>query len=149
MRFPLMSLVVFASIVGLVAAPTSQAKQPNDENDIQGTWQVETYDTSGTPLPPLDLTQLTFTFGAGKLTTTYAGKASVGEYKLNPAAKAKQIDLIQDGRLSPGIYELKGDKLILCFSEGANAVRPMVMKAVGNRVGLMTFKRMKEEKKEK
>ena len=143
MRYPLASLVVLAIVGGLIAAPIPKGKPPKDEDAIQGTWQADKVDFGGAPLPPIDLTQLKFTFKAGKLTMP---NAQDGEYKLDPAAKVKEIDLILSGRTSPGIYELVGDTLILCVAEGNNAVRPTEMKADGKRVAVVTFKRVKGEK---
>jgi len=70
----------------------------------------------------------------------------VGEYKLDPDASPKSIDMSEGGRLSPGIYELDGDTLKICLAEGPTATRPTVMKPDGMRVAVVTFKRVKADK---
>ncbi len=75
--------------------------------------------------------------------------AKEGEYKLDPAAKVKTINLTKNGRVSPGIYELDGDTLRICLAEGTAAARPTEMKPDAKSVALVTFKRVKAEKKDK
>ena len=152
MRFTFASSVVLAIVVGLVAAPIPKAKPPKDEEAIQGTWQIDKFDLGqGVPVPPLDFTQMRFTFKSGGKLTMSMGDMPLkeGEYKLDPAAKVKEIDMTESGRVAPGIYELEGDALKICIAEGKNAVRPTEMKPDGKRIAVITLKRVKEEKKEK
>ena len=152
MRYRLASLVVLAIVVGLVAAPIPKAKPPKDEEAIQGVWQVDKFDFGpGVPIPPLDFTQMRFTFKAGgKMAMTMGDMpGKEGDYKLDSAAKVKAIDMTESGRVSPGIYELDGDTLKICLAEGANVVRPTEMKPDAKGVAVVTFKRVKDEKKEK
>ena len=77
--------------------------------------------------------------------------AKQGEYKLDPTAKPKAIDLVEPNgsRNTPGIYELDGDTLKICIAEGQNAVRPTAFKPDGMRMPVVTFKRVTEAKKDK
>ncbi len=152
MRFALAPLVLFAIVLGLFAAPVPKAGKVKDEEAILGVWQVEKLEFGpGVPAPSVDFTQVRFTFKAGGKMVMTMGEmpAKEGEYKLDPAAKAKAIDLTESGRVVPGLYELDGDTLKLCIAEGQNGARPTELKPDGMRVALATLKRVKEEKKEK
>ena len=152
MRFALASAVFLASVLGVVAAPIPKAKV-KDEEAIVGTWHIEKLDFGpGRPLPPIDVTKLKVAFQAeGKMVMTMGDVPhQEGTYNLDPAAKVKAIDFLQDqGRTALGIYELDGDMLNICIAEGADAVRPTEMKPEGLKVAVMTLKRVKEEKKVK
>lgn len=154
MRTVLSALVVFAAAVGLIAAPTPKDKEKvKDEDSIQGTWQIEKFDNGGGPQPPIDITQIKFTFKKdGKMKMELPGGKDAelreGDYKLDSSAKPKTIDMIQMGHTALGIYELDGDTFKLCMNEGQNAARPEEFKPDGKRTVVVTFKRVKEEKKE-
>jgi uncharacterized protein (TIGR03067 family) len=154
MRFTLASLVVFAVAVGLIAAPTPKDKEKvKDEDAIQGTWKIESYDTGGRPGGPQkeELEKMWLIFKKDskmEMTGGPGGLSREGEYKMDPAAKPKSIDLITDGRTAPGIYELDGDTLKLCIAEGKDAKRPTELKPDGMWIAVVTLKRVKEEKKE-
>jgi uncharacterized protein (TIGR03067 family) len=153
MRLTLASAVLFAAAVGLTAAPVPKEKKDvKDEDAIQGSWKIETFEAGGQQGPPPKemLDQMRFVFKKdGKLSVGGGpgGQSRDGEYKLDPTAKPKTIDLISDGRPAPGIYELDGDTFKLCMSEGSNAVRPTEFKAGGMRTVVVTFKRVKDEEK--
>ena len=150
-RFAIASAVVLAFAVGISAAPIPKAKV-KDEDAIVGTWQVEKFDFGpGTPVQQIDFTKMKVAFEAeGKMSVTMGDlQQKERTYKLDPAAKVKAIDISSVGRTAPGIYELNGDSLKICIAEGADAVRPTVMKPDGRRIAVRTLKRVKEEKKEK
>lgn len=155
MRFTLAAAVAAAVAVGLTAAPTPKDKEKvKDEDAIQGTWKIESFDSGGgqnaPPKEALDSMRLTFKKdGKMEMTGGPGGQSRDGEYKMDPKAKPKTIDLIADGRPAPGIYELDGDTFKLCMSEGQNAARPEEFKAGGMRTVVVTFKRVKDEKKDK
>lgn len=147
-------LVAAAFAVGLTAAPTPKEKdKAKDEDAIQGTWKIESFDLGGAQggPPPGEVEKIRMTFKKdGKLAMSRGqGDDREGEYKLDASAKPKAIDLIAEGRTSLGIYELDGDTLKLCIAEGQNATRPEEMKPDGNRQAVVTLKRVKEEKKDK
>lgn len=154
MRCSLGSLVLFATCATLTAAPVPKEKPAvKDEEAILGTWSFEKIDSGDAKdEPPADvLASMRLEFKKdGKMTISrgQAGKEKNGTYKLDPTAKVKTIDLIDERRTSPGIYELNGDTLKLCIAEGNNAVRPTEMKPDGKRMAVVTLKRVKDEKKE-
>jgi uncharacterized protein (TIGR03067 family) len=156
MRYLLGSFVLFASCAALIAAPVPKEKPAvKDEDAILGTWSFEKIDTgdeggeNGPPQEQLAKMRLEFKKD-GKMTISRgeAGKEKNGTYKLDPTAKVKSIDLIDERRTSPGIYELNGDTLKLCIAEGNNAVRPTEMKPDGKRIAVVTLKRVKDDGKD-
>lgn len=154
MRYLLGSFVLFASGAALIAAPVPKEKPAvKDEDAILGTWSFEKIDiggdVKGPPQEELGKMRLEFKKD-GKMTMSRgeAGKEKNGTYKLDPSAKVKTIDLIDERRTSPGIYELNGDTLKLCIAEGNNAVRPTEMKPDGKRIAVVTLKRVKDDNKD-
>jgi uncharacterized protein (TIGR03067 family) len=74
---------------------------------------------------------------------------SVGEFKLDTTATSKKLDLTYDGNKLLCLYELDGDALTLCYTPQPDASRPTGIKpdeSAGTVV--VTFKRVKDEKKE-
>ena len=157
MRFTFASFVAVAVTFGVTAAPVPKVK-PIDEDTIVGVWQVVAIDLApGVPIPPIDHKQTRFEFKAGgkfkisgkKVIPKGEMPAYEGEYKLDPTAKAKAIDMTHKGRVLPGIYELDGDSLKICVDEGDNSVRPTEMKPDCPHAAVATLKRIKDEKKDK
>lgn len=152
MRFPLTVGVLAACGLALAAPVPKEKDKPKDEDAIQGTWQLEKFEGLDMPPPPDLIGNLRFVFKAGKLDVTVAGisRDKQGDYKIDPTTKPKSIDLVERGeRVSPGIYELDGDTLKICLAEGPMAVRPTEFKGDGKRVAVVTFKRVKDDKKDK
>ncbi len=151
MRFVLPVLAVAATALLAVAQNKEKAK---DEDAIQGTWKIEKFDNGGGQGGPSkdDLETMRLIFkkdGKMEMAGGPGGEKMEGEYKLDPAAKVKAIDLVREGRTSPGIYELDGDTLRICIAEGKDAKRPTEMKPNEKGMPVVTLKRVKEEKKDK
>ena len=146
-----LGLLAVAACGLAIAAPIPKEKDKpkKDEDAIQGVWLLEKFEGGGAPPP--DRGPIRFTFAEGKLEVNMGGRPAdkQGEYTLDPTAKPKAIDLVNHEQKAPGIYELDGDTLRICLSEGAGAARPTEFKGEGMRVALVTFKRVKEDKKEK
>lgn len=161
MRRTLASVVAAAfafGAVGLVgyvlAAPVPKEKgKVKDEDAIQGTWKVETFDLGGAAggPPPGEVTKLKLTFKDGKVAADRGdGKPDAIDYKIDPSTTPKSLDLIEKSNPMLAIYELEGDTLKICVSEGgAKGVRPAEMKSDGKNVAVITLKRVKEDKDEK
>lgn len=159
----LFAVGLFASV--LIAAPIPKDKEKaKDEDVILGTWKPEKFDNAGgTGGPtPAELDKLRFVFEKDnvlRVTGGPNGEEAKGTFKLDPTAKVKTIDLTMTEPAAPGgkgqvqtvlgVYELDGDTLKLCFGEGPNQPRPEELKPDGKRVAVVTFARVKEEKKEK
>lgn len=153
MRFALASLTLFAAACGLIAADDKKDdKKAKDDTAILGAWKIDKFDTGGGPGGPpqeaLDKMRLVFKKD-GKVTMAGgpSGEDMEGEFKMDPAAKPKSIDLSMMGKTANGIYELDGDTLKLCIAEPPGSARPTEMKPDGKGIAVVTLKRVKEEKK--
>ncbi len=155
MRFALTALVLPALALGLTAAPVPKEKaKVKDEDAILGTWKVETFDLGGAAggPPPGEITKLRLTFKDGKVAASRGdGMQDEIDYKLDATTTPKSLDMIEKTSTMLGIYELDGDTLKICVSEGGQkGVRPTEMKTDGKNIAVITLKRVKEdEKKEK
>lgn len=152
-------LAAFALPALLIAAPIPKDKEKaKDEDTILGTWKIEKFDAGGGPggPPPGEVDKIRFVFekdGKMKFVGGPGGDGAVTTYKIDPTAKVKTLDLTitrpgDKPQTALGIYELDGDTLKWCMAEGTNAARPEEMKASGKGVVVVTFTRVKDEKKE-
>ncbi len=153
-------LITLALPALLVAAPVPKDKEkPKDEDAILGTWKIEKFDAGGGPggPPPGELDKIRFVFekdGKMKFVGGPGGADAATTYKIDPTAKVKTLDLTMtrpgdQPQTALGIYELDGDTLKWCMAEGPDKARPEEMKADGKRVVVVTFTRLKDEKKDK
>jgi uncharacterized protein (TIGR03067 family) len=148
------TLALLAAVVPalLVAAPVPKEKEKaKDEDAILGTWAVDKFDFGGGNPPPQVL-NLQFVFGEkGKFTMVNGPKERPeGTFKLDPAAKVKTMDISLDGQNMQAIYELDGDTMKVCIPDKPNAARPEAFVAnAKDRIAVVTFKRVKDEKKDK
>ncbi len=148
MRYFAASLLLVSFVVSSCAAPIPKGIV-KDEVAIVGTWKFDKFDGGVVETPP-GFSEVTFTFQEGKYTMSAGGKTvTEGSFKLDPEAKVKTVDFIEKTRTIPAIYELDGDTLKICSEDGANPVRPTETKSDGKKIFVITFKRVKEEKKEK
>lgn len=152
-------LAASSFLATLIAAPIPKDKEKvKDEEAIVGIWKIEKFDNGGGPggPGPAEIDKIRFVFekdGKMKLVGGPGGEAMDATYKIDPTAKVKTIDLTLSrpgGKpdTALGIYELDGDTFKLCIAEGEKSVRPEEMKPDGKRVAVVTFTRVKEEKKE-
>lgn len=144
----------------LVAAPIPKDKEKaKDDDAIQGTWKADKFDNGGGPggPPPGELEKIRFVFekeGKFKIAGGPNGEEMKGTFKIDPAAKVKAIDLTitPPGSEKPetmlGLYELDGDTLKVCMTGGPNKVRPEEFKTDGKSLVIITFTRVKDEKKD-
>jgi uncharacterized protein (TIGR03067 family) len=149
-------VVAFAGT--LMAEDKKDEKKGKDEDAILGTWQAEKFDFGGPGGPPQsEVDKIRFVFEKDsvlRLLGMSSGGEMKGTFKLDPAAKVKAFDMTvtrpgQDGKAETmlSVYELDGDTLKICLTEGPNQKRPEEVKADGQSVAVVTFKRVKEEKK--
>ncbi len=156
----LLSLLVALALPALiVAAPVPKDKEKvKDDDAILGTWKIEKFDTGGAKdAPPKEVVDnIRFIFekdGVLRMTGGPGGEAMNGGFKLDSAAKVKTLDLTmtrpgEKPEAMLGLYELDGDTLKLCLTNGPNKVRPAEIKADGKDTAVIIFTRVKEEKKE-
>ena len=135
----------------LVAAPVPKDKEkPKDDDAILGTWVIDQFDAGGDKTPP-QVNEIKFVFAEkGKFTMVNGPKErGEGTFKIDPTAKVKTMDVSLDGKTMLAIYELDGDTLKMCIPDRPDSPRPEAFVANGkDRVAVVTFKRVKEDKKE-
>jgi uncharacterized protein (TIGR03067 family) len=146
----LLALLAAGLLAGTaLAAPVPKEKEKvKDEDGVLGVWAVDTFDYGEIGGPPqAEAAKMRMTFKKeGKLVLALGGEPQDASYKLDPTAKPKGIDLSSPAL---GIYELDGDTLKLCLSQGPSQARPTEFKADGKRgVLVITLKRVKDEKKD-
>ena len=90
----------------------------DDHKNIIGTWRLTSVEDSGRVVPQDQLNEVTFLITETKLISKIAGRKSESTYELRPSRNPKEIELTEAGVTKPGIYELKGDTLRLCVSQG-------------------------------
>ncbi|QEG30224.1 ECF RNA polymerase sigma factor SigE [Gemmata obscuriglobus] len=101
-------------------------KKAPDFGDLQGRWVVVAMEGDGEKVPADVLEGMRWAIKGDQITASQPRSTGKMAFKLNPDKTPKEIDLTSlDGTLkgttSPGIYELDGPKLRVCFGE---KVRP-------------------------
>ena len=102
---------------------------PPDEKAIEGTWKIVTSSLELCRFPRGRMARgprcRRYVYRTTRIIITgdtlkVLGDEVVGEafqYKLNPAASPRMIDLLSGGRAALGIYELQGNRLRICTDE--------------------------------
>jgi uncharacterized protein (TIGR03067 family) len=153
----LLTLLTVGLFVGTLHAADDKKddQKAKDKEAIVGEWKLESLDPGvGQPIRFDTLVNERQTFRKnGKVTRTRPdGTEQEDAFELDPDAKVKTIDITAGDVIIPGLYELDGDTLRLCFpslpSKGGKLTRPKAFKADGEGVVILTWKRVKDEKDE-
>jgi uncharacterized protein (TIGR03067 family) len=119
-------LVLFQSAQ---TAPPSADAAKKALDQMQGTWQVVTFNGQTAP----EGVDVHLTFTGDKYEQWANGSADErGSFRVNPATKPASIDLMiaegsDAGKLQLGVYEITGDTLSLTFSAPSDPVRPKTL----------------------
>jgi uncharacterized protein (TIGR03067 family) len=122
-----LSLLVLFQSAQTAPPAADAAKKALDQ--IQGTWQVVTFNGENAPAG----VDVHLTFTGDKYEQWANGTADErGSFKVNPATKPAAIDLMiaegsDAGKLQLGVYEINGDTLSLTFSAPSDPVRPKTL----------------------
>lgn len=92
-----------------------------DSLKIQGQWQVTYSEDSGRVASQDLLTDIRLTFLGEKMIIQNGEKRSEATFKLNSQTSPKSIDIVDEGKHKPGIYDLQGDTLRICVAEQLEA----------------------------
>jgi len=99
-------------LVGLLA----QDKTPEAVDALQGDWVVVSAIRGGKPLPAEQAKMLSVTFKGDIMTLKDATMTDKVKFELDPKQKTPWINFVNDEETAPGIYELKGDDLKICWA---------------------------------
>jgi RNA polymerase sigma factor (sigma-70 family) len=108
---------------GGVAADKPKA----DKDNLQGTWVPVSAEEGGKKITDDEIKAAGFemVFDGDKVTFPIKGEPKELGYKLDPAKKPKQIDLVfGEGKTAKGIYLLDGDTLKMCVQKDPDGERP-------------------------
>jgi len=152
-------LVLCVALTGALVLAWAQnvAKPDPSDEKLQGTWKVVAAEVQGMPVPAQKLGNVRVTFAKGAYTFQADGETQKHEYKLDSSKSPKQIDLIQRREvlnkdstkevlteLRPGIFELNGDDLKLCYEDEDPKKRPAEFKSKKDtRIFYLQLRRMK------
>lgn len=133
----------------LLASGALAAEPEGDLKAFQGTWVVAEATLAGRDHTD-DFKDMKLTVTGEKYRIDFEKNSEKGTIKLDPAKKPRWINLSTDkdgafkGRNLPGIYELKGDTIVLCL-EADKPDRPTKFEAPEKtRLMLFTWKREKK-----
>ena len=142
LRFAFATCLLFAS-VALASEPEGDLKA------LQGTWSITDAMLAGRDHID-DFKEMKLKVTGDQYEVGFGMVREKGTLKLDSTKKPKQIDLTTTkdgtfkGRNLPGIYELKGDTIVLCIEEN-KPERPAKFEAPEKtRLMLLTFKRDKK-----
>ena len=117
---------------------------------FEGTWTVESMESGGKKIPAEAMKDVTLTFEGDKYTVKNGKDViQVGMQKLDASKSPKTLDgtVIEGfgkGAVMPGIYEIDGDTLKVCYDEEGKK-RPTEFKtAAGSQTTLAVYKRVKK-----
>jgi uncharacterized protein (TIGR03067 family) len=132
------SILWLVAIVLFASADTSPGggKDPGAAvlKKLQGTWKFIAQEMDGKSAPPEQLEKMTITFKGDKWAVRDGDKVvQAGTHKFDPTKKPGHVDALvtegegKDGKML-GIYEMKGDKMKVCFDPKGKE-RPKSFKA--------------------
>ena len=136
-------LLVLAYALGLSSCGSPGEAAKTDYDRMQGMWSVMAWETKGEPPPDEPFEKLRVEIAGDRLVFHEDQTKYVLTFVLNPAASPKTIDLQRkDEPPMPGIYELDGDTLKVCFNKGKERPKEFSIDGEGTRT-LFVLKRQK------
>ena len=114
---------------------------------LEGEWTIVKFTDSGAVVPlDANFKDAVYIFKGDQLLLRFdpkeAGK-DLGKVKLDPSTKPKSLDSIDDKKRDQAIYELDGDMLKICSTQGG--ARPTEFRSTKeNKAILMELKRVKK-----
>jgi uncharacterized protein (TIGR03067 family) len=138
----------------IIADDKDDSKSQEELKKLEGNWKLTRSEYKGNLRPALPATVkqgLFFEGGVVQWTDTSGWKGTIT--KINPTAQPMEIDLeMTRGQFISkkllGIYEIKDDKLTICWSDFDEEKRPkkfVTKLSVGSGIRLETYERVKEK----
>ena len=138
--------VVLPFAVVLLMAADEPAKDAKKEEDkLQGEWTMVSMETRGAKHSEDDVKKYTLTIKGDEWTVMKGLSPGAGRtFKIDPSKDPKTLDLtiklVNQERVSKGIYKLDGDTLTICRTE-ENGERPKEFKTTAESGILVVWKR--------
>jgi uncharacterized protein (TIGR03067 family) len=152
MRIALVTLLctlVLTATGGTGARADDTADVVKELKKFQGTWTFESVETGGKEQPAAAFKGMTVTFEGDKYAVKKGDEViEAATLKLDPSRSPKTLDVTvtegpNKGAAMPGIYEISGDTLKVCFDpEGKK--RPAAFKTASGPQTLVVHKRVKK-----
>jgi uncharacterized protein (TIGR03067 family) len=113
------ALLGFAAAAAVLLAGGDEAAQKKEKARLEGQWKVLRLETPKGEKDDFKGALLVFD-AAGNLELRKDGDTKKATFKINPAAKPKEIDITPDDnndRTMKGIYQIEKDMLKICLNE--------------------------------
>jgi uncharacterized protein (TIGR03067 family) len=124
------------------------AKADKDQEAFQGTWKIVAFTEGGNKKSDEEIAMIKVNIKSDSISLDFEGQGEVkhGTFKLDSSKKPKQIDILTEaGDKVEGIYELSGDTIKICATEGGP--RPTAYKSeAGSETVLVELKRVVAKK---
>jgi uncharacterized protein (TIGR03067 family) len=127
-----------------VLAPVAAAQDTQDP--LQGSWQIIVLQDGGRTAPDEVIADAQWLITDDMIVQKAGGQTLELSYVLDASQTPKWIDLKAQGRTMLGIYELEGDTLTVCFSEGRDTGRSTAFESLADSFNdvLIVFRREQE-----
>jgi uncharacterized protein (TIGR03067 family) len=132
---------------GFVSAEDKEEAVKKERQKMEGTWEVVSIEIDGNKLPMEEGKKSCVVLKGDKYTVKEGDNViDEGTGTIDPTTKPKSLDAVpgkgdNKGKTMPGIYELKGDEMRVCFARPGNA-RPTEFSSKNGQI-LLVYKRSK------
>lgn len=144
-----MTTLLLCLLLQTPPTPETDEAAKKDIEAMKGNWKITKLEAGGQPSLASFTEKLTFIITPETLTLTDGKHDEATKYKLNTTTKPRQIDILAERKqadgskkeqAAPGIYELNGDVLKICFVK--DGARPTAFATKANEPAvLMELKR--------
>lgn len=131
-------------LVATFAIAGDDEAQKKEKAAIAGKWKIVSFETPDGNKDDLADATLEFDKDGKNMTFMKGDETKKGTFKLNPAGKPKEIDVMpeNENKTFEGIYQLDKDSLKICLSVG-NDGRPNELAVKDKKYVLITMERAK------
>ena len=133
----MMGSLVFASLACGLLAPAADPTPPRDQDALKGDWRQTAFVMDGRSR---DASGITIRIDGDTITVKHGEEAEPpAPYTLDPAKKAIDLKLENEGRTMRGIYQVEGKTLKICLNPKSRPSKFTAEAGTGN--VLMVFER--------
>jgi uncharacterized protein (TIGR03067 family) len=110
-------------------------------NPLVGDWKVKSFEFAGEQIPPPVAAKMVCAVTPKHIVIAFGDSAQVATYRLDESATPTTIDIVSDRGTTFGIYELRGDRLVLCYGLPGDPRPTEFASKAGTRLQLVTLER--------